>query len=454
MIRRLAPFPVGRRLALVLAACGATTAFVAPAARPVVGRRQRAAVVAPALRAAPAPAEAFEAAAIVRGATRFVRRLAAGGGEKRRLVRATLELVEPVDVATIAVLYALVCEDGVLARARRARGPADEFSLARALAGPARLLFCGVYPLFYAVDLACATLRAYGGVAVPRCAQPATAVCGYALTGGLLACRLKRYALARALPWARAHRARFDTLDRVGDAACWALAAALGLEALCLACDFRLASVLAFGGVGSLVLGLACQTPLANVVGGVIVAAVDPFDVGDEVDLGGDRAGYVAKMDWYTTTVRAYDNRVITVPNADIAAATTVNYSRMRHQRLATRLRLRRQDAGRVAALVADLRATLRAMPDATDDRAAGVALRVYLAGYDADTGGPEIDVEAHKRGGDTDDFLAWRERALLAVRAAVARQGCGLAHERDLVLRGRPPPPPPPGGARPAREA
>ena len=145
-------------------------------------------------------------------------------------------------------------------------------------------------------------------------------------------------------------------------------------------------------------------------------------------------------MDWYTTTVRAYDNRVITVPNANIAAATTVNFSRMRHQRLATRLRLRREDGGRVAALVADLRASLRALPDAADDRDAGVALRVYLAGYDADTGCPEIDVEAHKRGGDTDDFLAWRERAFLAVRAAVARQGCGLAHERDLVLRRRPP--------------
>ena len=34
----------------------------------------------------------------------------------------------------------------------------------------------------------------------------------------------------------------------------------------------------------------------------------------------------------YTTRVRGYDNRIITVPNSDIAATTTINYSRMRHR--------------------------------------------------------------------------------------------------------------------------
>lgn len=414
----------------LLLCCGASVrAFVAPAPR--VRLAPRAAVVAQ-------PLEAFEAAAIVRGAVRVARRFASGKTPARQLVRTAMDLVEPVDIAVIAALYAIAAERGLGARLsrltrRRRGGDRDAVSARRALGDTCRLLFCRLYPLFYAVDLACAVARAGFGARVPACLQPAVAVVGYSVAGGALACGLKRSLLARALPSTYDHRARFDTLDRVGDIACWGAAAVAGLEAICLQCGLQLASILAFGGVGSLVLGLACQTPLANVVSGVIVAVVDPFDVGDEVDFGDGNAGFVEGMSWYATTLRAYDERMITIPNANIAASNTINLSRMTHQRLTTKLRLRRADAARVQDVVADLRTTLRDIPDTCDELAGGRALRVHLGNWGSETGGPEIEIEAHYVGNDPDDFLAWQHTTLLATHDAIQRQDCALDHDRDV---------------------
>ena len=397
--------------------------------------------------------EAFEAAAIVGGAVKLVEGLLKGGGARGETLAAITELVEPLDVLAIALLYAVATPKGLAARAsavaRRAAGPlrrglADdeekrfrrEFSLVRALGRPLRTLFCTWYPLFYAVDLGCAVCRQALGVPVPAFLQPVVAAVGYAFAGGLFVCGLKRVFLARSLSWARRQRARFDTLDRVASAACWALVWTLCLENVCARTGLNLQSVLAFGGVGSVVLGLACQTPLSNVVSGILVAVTDPFEVGDEVDLGDGRAGYIEKMGWYTTEMRGYDNRAITIPNAQIAEATTINYSRVHHQLLKTKLRLRRADAPRVDALVTDIRKTLAATDGAVDDRENKNAIRVYLEGYCPDTGSPEIDVECHYLGSDTDEFLEWREGVLLAIYDAVQRADCELTWKTSLEVR------------------
>ncbi|KAH8067090.1 mechanosensitive ion channel [Aureococcus anophagefferens] len=140
-------------------------------------------------------------------------------------------------------------------------------------------------------------------------------------------------------------------------------------------------------------------------------------------------------MGWYTTEMRGYDNRAITIPNAQIAEATTINYSRVHHQLLKTKLRLRRADAPRVDALVTDIRKTLAATDGAVDDRENKTRSRV-LEGYCPDTGSPEIDVECHYLGSDTDEFLEWREGVLLAIYDAVQRADCELTWKTSLEVR------------------
>ena len=77
------------------------------------------------------------------------------------------------------------------------------------------------------------------------------------------------------------------TLDRLWGALIWFFAGAGCAQVLSVELGFRLKSVLALGGFSSVVVGLACQTPLANVVKGLIIAASGSFGTGDKIASAG-----------------------------------------------------------------------------------------------------------------------------------------------------------------------
>lgn len=64
-----------------------------------------------------------------------------------------------------------------------------------------------------------------------------------------------------------------------------------------------LTSLFAFGGVGTLVLSLACQPMAAQLVSGVVVSTSENFYVGDDIKLG-DTRGIVDKIGWFYTDLR------------------------------------------------------------------------------------------------------------------------------------------------------
>ena len=86
-------------------------------------------------------------------------------------------------------------------------------------------------------------------------------------------------------------------------------------------------SLIAVLSVASLAVSLAVQDSLANVAGGIMVLAAHPFTVGDYVEVGGN-GGSVEKVGLAYTTLKTADNKVVFVPNKDIATSRIVNYSR------------------------------------------------------------------------------------------------------------------------------
>ena len=127
--------------------------------------------------------EAFETAAMVRATARFVKRIMRESQSRGELTLATkhlFEIIEPLDLMVISTLYVIACKNGVAARltrfvgrvvskrrraARRrkavatddedeaAEAVAEQTSLRRAVGEPLRLLFCGILPFFYVVDV-------------------------------------------------------------------------------------------------------------------------------------------------------------------------------------------------------------------------------------------------------------------------------------------------------------
>jgi small-conductance mechanosensitive channel len=83
-------------------------------------------------------------------------------------------------------------------------------------------------------------------------------------------------------------------------------------------------------GVISVVLGLAAQNTLGNLIAGVSLVLYRPFKVGDRLHVSaptGLEIGIVESVNLGYTVLKTEDNRRIVVPNSTIASQTTVNLS-------------------------------------------------------------------------------------------------------------------------------
>jgi small-conductance mechanosensitive channel len=87
-------------------------------------------------------------------------------------------------------------------------------------------------------------------------------------------------------------------------------------------------ALLAGAGVTSVVLGLAAQNTLGNLIAGMTLLLYRPFQVGDRVQVNaptGLETGIVEVVTLGYTMLRTGDNRRIVVPNSVMASQVTVN---------------------------------------------------------------------------------------------------------------------------------
>lgn len=85
-------------------------------------------------------------------------------------------------------------------------------------------------------------------------------------------------------------------------------------------------SLVALLSVAGLAVSLALQNTLANLAGGIQLLLTKPFVAGNYVEAGAN-SGTVQEIGLSYTILVTPDNKVIHVPNSDIAAARIVNYS-------------------------------------------------------------------------------------------------------------------------------
>eukprot|EP00966_Prymnesium_polylepis_P050706 1174081-Prymnesium_polylepis.1 len=104
---------------------------------------------------------------------------------------------------------------------------------------------------------------------------------------------------------------------------------------------FQLKSILAVGSLSSVVFGLACQTPLANVVQGVITAVSNPYATGEKIKCAGIGTCVVEDFGWYQSRLRTETNELVTMPNSMLSGRQVTNLSRRSSVKLSTTLRLR-----------------------------------------------------------------------------------------------------------------
>lgn len=90
--------------------------------------------------------------------------------------------------------------------------------------------------------------------------------------------------------------------------------------------DIPITSLIAILSVVGLAVSLAIQNSLSNVAGGIQLLTSKPFKVGDYVEAGGI-AGTVADVGIFYTKINTGDNKLIQVPNSQIAGEQIINYT-------------------------------------------------------------------------------------------------------------------------------
>ena len=91
-------------------------------------------------------------------------------------------------------------------------------------------------------------------------------------------------------------------------------------------------SMFAVLGAAGLAVGLALKDSLSNIASGVMLIVLRPFRAGDHVIAAGQE-GTVLEIRVFQTRLRAFDHRVIILPNSEITTAPIVNYSSLPQRR-------------------------------------------------------------------------------------------------------------------------
>lgn len=95
------------------------------------------------------------------------------------------------------------------------------------------------------------------------------------------------------------------------------------------------ATILAAFGSVTVGIGLALQGGMANFAGGVLIAFLKPFEIGDYIiEVGEKNEGTVKKIDMFYTTIQTADDHIITVPNQMLTNSSVINVTKAGSRRL------------------------------------------------------------------------------------------------------------------------
>jgi MscS family membrane protein len=131
-----------------------------------------------------------------------------------------------------------------------------------------------------------------------------------------------------------------------------------------------ISGMLAFGGMGGLIVGMAAKDLLANFFGSIIIYLDKPFVVGDWI-RSPDRSieGTVEKIGFRLTSIRTFDKRPLYVPNSVFTNISVENPSRMYNRRINETIGVRYKDAKKLPIILDEVREMLINHADIDDNQ-------------------------------------------------------------------------------------
>ena len=181
-------------------------------------------------------------------------------------------------------------------------------------------------------------------------------------------------------------------------------------------------SMFAILGAAGLAVGLALKDSLSNIASGVMLIVLRPFRAGDHVVAAGQE-GTVLEIRVFQTRLRAFDHRVVILPNSQITTAPIINYSALPQRRFEVSVGVGYDDDLQQARSV--LLQIARDEPLVLDEPEPVVRV--------VNLGESSVDLVLHAFANNA-DFVEARSRVIEAVRNELIGHGLNIPYpQRDL---------------------
>ena len=95
----------------------------------------------------------------------------------------------------------------------------------------------------------------------------------------------------------------------------------------------KLAPLFGAAGLIGLVIGVASQTSIGNIVSGLFLVSEKSFEIGDVIRIG-DKAGVVYSIDLLSIKIKTFDNLLLRIPNQTVISTELTNITKFPIRRL------------------------------------------------------------------------------------------------------------------------
>lgn len=179
-------------------------------------------------------------------------------------------------------------------------------------------------------------------------------------------------------------------------------------------------SILAFGGMGSLVIGFAAKDILSDILCGMLLYFDNQFRIDEWVKIDSlNIEGTVSSIGWRVTKVQTFDNRPVFVPNKFLSNAVIQNVSRRESMRFKETLCLSLESVDNVPNICREIKQEIFMNHDGIDH---DKSIIVNLKNFDGEVA--NIFISAYSKSADTVGFHAIKQDIWVKIYAILVAHG------------------------------
>jgi small-conductance mechanosensitive channel len=97
--------------------------------------------------------------------------------------------------------------------------------------------------------------------------------------------------------------------------------------------EINLTAIFGAAGVIGIVIGVASQTSIGNIVSGFFLVSEKPFEIGDLIRIG-DKTGTVYSIDLLSIKIKTLDNLLLRIPNQTVISTEVINVTKFPIRRM------------------------------------------------------------------------------------------------------------------------